>query len=136
MKIDEHIIFIDDDVVAVNKPSGMLSIPDREGKGSSLKELLKQKFDEIYTVHRLDRDTSGVVIFARNEAMHRHLSMQFENRETEKYYNALVLGSPANQEGTINEPIAEHPNKKGQMTVYKRGKESITDYKVLESFKI
>ena len=136
MKIEEHIIFSDDDVVVVNKPSGMLSIPDREGKGTSLKELLKQKFDEIYTVHRLDRDTSGIVIFARNEAMHRHLSMQFENRETEKYYNALVLGSPSNPEGTINEPIAEHPNKKGQMTVYKRGKESITDYKVLESFKM
>ena len=135
MKIEEHIIFTDDDVVVVNKPSGMLSIPDREGKGTSLKELLKKKFDEIFTVHRLDRDTSGIVIFARNEAMHRHLSMQFENRETEKYYNALVMGSPSPTEGTINEPLAENPNKKGQMTVYKRGKESITDYKVLESFK-
>ena len=136
MKIEEHIIFSDENVIAVNKPSGLLTIPDREGKGGSLKELLQQKFDEVFTGHRLDRDTSGLVIFARNELMHRHFSMQFENRETEKYYNALVLGSPSQTEGTINEPIAEHPNKKGQMTVYKRGKESITDYQLLESFRM
>ena len=62
MKIEDYIIFSDEDVVAVNKPSGMLSIPDREGKGTSLKELLKEKFGEIFTVHRLDRDTSGLLI--------------------------------------------------------------------------
>ncbi|HEX6334422.1 MAG TPA: pseudouridine synthase, partial [Flavisolibacter sp.] len=73
--------------------------------------------------------------FARTEEMHRNLSMQFENRETTKTYNGFVLGKPADSEGVINEPIAEHPSKKGVMTVYRKGKESVTEYKVLESFR-
>jgi 23S rRNA pseudouridine1911/1915/1917 synthase len=136
MKIDELIVFSDDEVVAVNKPSGLLTIPDREGKGDSLKEMLQKKFPEIFTVHRLDRDTSGIIVFARNEKTHRHLSMQFENRETEKYYNGLVLGIPPHPAGTINEPISEHPTKKGCMTVYRKGKESMTDYEILDSFRL
>ncbi len=136
MKLEEQIIYSDEDVVVINKPSGILTIPDREGKGNSLKELLQDKFENIFTVHRLDRDTSGVVIFARNEKMHRHLSMQFEHRETKKFYNGLVLGEPSPGVGTINEPIAEHPGKKGLMTVYRKGKESITDYETEESFRL
>lgn len=135
IRLDEHIIFQNDDFIAINKPSGLLTIPDREGKDVSLKSLLKAKFGEIFTVHRLDRDTSGVVVFAFNERMHKHLSQQFEARETSKIYNGLVLGKPAETEGVINEPIAEHPNKKGLMTVWRKGKESITEYNVLESYR-
>ncbi len=135
-KIDEHIIAEDEDLVAINKPSGLLTIPDREGKDISLKQILKNKYGEIFTVHRLDKDTSGIVVFAKNEQSHKHLSQQFEARETKKIYNGLVLGSPAQKAGVINEPIAEHPNKKGLMTVYKKGKESITEYEVLEKFKL
>src|SRR4028118_749240 len=124
MKIDELIIFEDEDIVAVNKPSGLLTIPDREGV-SGLRNMLQDKYGSIFTVHRLDKDTSGLVVFAKNEAMHKHLSQQFENRETKKIYNGLVIGKPFEQGGTINEPIAEHPTKRGVMTVYKRGKESI-----------
>lgn len=131
-----HIIFQNDDFVAVNKPSGLLTIPDREGKEPSLKTVLKEKFGEIFTVHRLDRDTSGLVVFALNERMHKHLSQQFESRETEKIYNGLVLGKPAQTEGVINEPIAEHPIKKGLMTVWRKGKESLTEYDVLESYRL
>lgn len=134
MKIEDLIIFYDDDCVAVNKPAGLLTIPDREGKGTSLKEMLKEKFGEIFTVHRLDRETSGLVVFAKNEQVHRQFSIQFENRDTEKIYRGLVQGIPASNQGTINEPIAEHPGKKGLMTVYRKGKESITDYEVEESF--
>ncbi|MBD0366691.1 MAG: RNA pseudouridine synthase, partial [Flavisolibacter sp.] len=125
MKIEEQIIFQNDDLVAVNKPSGLLTIPDREGH-TSLKNLLQDKFENIFTVHRLDKETSGIVVFARNEAAHRHLSQQFENRETKKMYYGLVLGSPFQKKGVINEPIAEHPSKKGVMTVYRKGKESMT----------
>jgi 23S rRNA pseudouridine955/2504/2580 synthase/23S rRNA pseudouridine1911/1915/1917 synthase len=135
IKLDEHIIFQNKDLIAINKPSGLLTIPDREGKDVSLKGLLKAKFGEIFTVHRLDRDTSGIVVFAFNEVMHKHLSLQFEGRETSKIYNGLVLGKPAETEGVINEPIAEHPNKKGLMTVWRKGKESITEYQVLESYR-
>ena len=135
MKIDDLIIFENEDFVALNKPSGLLTIPDREGV-NGLRNLLQEKYGSIFTVHRLDKDTSGIVVFAKNEAMHKHLSLQFENRETKKIYYGLVLGNPANKTGVINEPIAEHPVKKGMMCVYKKGKESITEYEVLETFRL
>ena len=135
MNLREHIIAQTRDFIAINKPSGLLSIPDREGKDISLKKLLQEKFGEVFTVHRLDRDTSGIVVFALTEQMHKHLSQQFESRATEKIYNGLIMGKPTNEEGVINEPIAEHPVKKGVMTVFKKGKESITEYRLVESFR-
>src|SRR5947209_11500835 len=135
-RLSGHIIFQNKDFVAINKPPGLLTIPDREGKEPSLKNILKDYFGEIFTVHRLDRDTSGLVVFALNERTHKHLSYQFETRQTEKIYKGLVMGKPANAAGIINEPIAQHPTKKGQMTVWRKGKESITEYEVLESFRL
>ena len=136
IKVQELIVQEDDDIVAINKPAGLLSIPDREGKELSLKTMLKDRYGAIFTVHRLDKDTSGIVVFAKNESAHRDLSISFEARETEKIYNGLVLGKPVQKEGVIDEPIAEHPVKKGTMTVYRKGKESITEYEVLESFRL
>ena len=122
MKIEEYILQEDENLVAINKPPGLLTIPDREGKETALKQVLKAKYGDIFTVHRLDKDTSGVVVFAKNEQTHKELSKLFEARETIKIYNGFVLGTPFQQSGTINEPIAEHPTKKGLMTVYKKGK--------------
>ena len=136
MKLTDFTIAETDDWIALNKPSGLLSIPDREGKDVSLKKLLIEKYDNIFTVHRLDKDTSGLIVFAKNETTHKLLSQQFEERQTEKIYRGLVLGSLAEKEGTIDAPIAEDPAKKGLMTVYRKGKESITAYEVLEDFKI
>ncbi|RYD94811.1 MAG: RluA family pseudouridine synthase [Sphingobacteriales bacterium] len=134
-KISDAIIYEDEHLVAVNKPSGILTIPDREGV-PGLRNLLQEKYGSIFTVHRLDRDTSGLVIFARTEEAHRHFSMQFEERSTRKIYNGFVLGTPFQNEGVINEPIAEHPTKKGVMTVWRKGKESITEFEVLERFRL
>jgi len=134
-KVDDHIIFLDSNFVAINKPAGLLTIPDREGKEISLKNLLRERFDNVLTVHRLDRDTSGMVVFALNQEMHKHLSQQFEGRGTKKIYNGLVIGKPFETEGLINEPIAEHPTRRGYMTVWRKGKESITEYKLFESFR-
>lgn len=136
MKLGDWIIYEDENLIALNKPSGLLSIPDREGKDISLKKLLIEKYGGIFTVHRLDRDTSGLIVFAKNEETHKHLSLQFEGRQTEKIYLGLVLGSLAEKKGSIDAPIAEHPAKKGLMNVYKKGKESLTDYEVIEDFKI
>lgn len=136
MKLGNWIVFEDNDLIALNKPSGLLSIPDREGKEISLKKLLIEKYGNIFTVHRLDRDTSGLIVFAKNETAHRYLSLQFEDRQTEKIYFGLVLGSLTNNVGVIDAPIAEHPVKKGTMVVHRNGKESLTDYEVLENFKI
>ena len=145
MKLNDFIISETDDWIALNKPSGLLSIPDREGKDISLKKILTEKYARpddpvgrgtIFTVHRLDKDTSGLIVFAKNEEAHKHLSQQFESRQTEKIYLGLILGSLAEKKGTIDAPIAEHAAKKGLMTVYRKGKESLTDYEVLEDFKI
>src|SRR5215212_1780516 len=119
IKISDHIILDTPDLVAINKPSGLLSIPDREGKDISLKKLLIEKYGNIFTVHRLDKDTSGLIVFAKNETTHKLLSQQFEERQTEKIYLGLVLGSLAEKKGSINTLISEHPVKKGLMTVYK-----------------
>jgi 23S rRNA pseudouridine1911/1915/1917 synthase len=136
MKLTDWIIFENDDFIASNKPSGLLSIPDREGKEISLKKLLQEKYGQIFTVHRLDKDTSGIIVFAKNEAAHKHLSKQFEERQTEKIYVGLVIGSPANKKGTVDSPIMEHPTKKGLMVINHKGKEARTDYEALEDFGI
>jgi 23S rRNA pseudouridine1911/1915/1917 synthase len=136
MKLTDYLVFENDDFIALNKPSGLLSIPDREGKEISLKVLLQEKYPQVFTVHRLDKDTSGLIVFAKNEETHRNLSMQFEERQTEKIYLGLVLGSLIEKKGTVNKPIAENTVKKGTMIIHQRGKESITDYEVLEDFGI
>jgi 23S rRNA pseudouridine1911/1915/1917 synthase len=136
MKLADHILFENDDVVALNKPSGLLSIPDRQGKEVSLKVLLQEKYGQIFTVHRLDKDTSGIIVFAKNETAHKELSRQFEERQTKKIYLGLVIGSPAETKGTIDLAIAEHPVKKGLMVINRLGKQALTDYEVLEDFGI
>src|SRR5215208_6817651 len=117
MKLSEWIIYEDEDLIALNKPSGLLSIPDREGKDISLKKLLIEKYGNIFTVHRLDKDTSGLIVFAKNEISHKHLSLQFENRETKKIYQGIVIGSPQNKKETIIARIMEHPVKKGTIVI-------------------
>ena len=136
MRLHDFIIFETVDWIALNKPSGLLSIPDREGKEISLKKLLIEKYGNIFTVHRLDKDTSGLIVFAKHETSHKHLSLQFENRSTIKIYNGIVCGSPQTKKGTVTAPIMEHPVKKGTMVINQKGKEAITDYEVLEDFGI
>lgn len=136
MKISEFIIAETEAWVALNKPSGLLSIPDRKGTEPSLKVMLKEKYGEIYTVHRLDKDTSGLIVFAKNETTHKFLSKQFEERQTKKIYQGLVIGSLMQKKGSIDSPIAEHPAQNGTMIIHRNGKESLTDYEVLEDFGI
>jgi 23S rRNA pseudouridine955/2504/2580 synthase/23S rRNA pseudouridine1911/1915/1917 synthase len=127
------IVFENDDFVAINKPSGLLTVPDREQSEKSLKEFLIEKYGSIFTVHRLDKDTSGLVLFAKNENTHKYLSKLFEERKVEKYYAGIVLGSPANASGRIDVPIGENPAHKGVMNVHRNGKPSQTLYEVLEA---
>jgi 23S rRNA pseudouridine1911/1915/1917 synthase len=128
-------IFENDDFIVLNKPSGMLSIPDRTQSQPSLKDYLLEKFGHIFTVHRLDKDTSGVIVFAKNEHTHKYLSLQFEQRITQKIYNGLVMGKLEAAHGIIDEPIAEHYSQKGMMMVSDNGKPSTTEYSLLEQFK-
>lgn len=131
-----EIIFENDSFIVVNKPSGLLSVPAREGNEPSLKMILEARFGKIFTVHRLDKDTSGIIIFAKDATTHQQLSLLFENREVQKFYYGLVLGSPTNKIETINAPIAEHYAKAGQMMVHQKGKECLTSYSVEKDYTI
>ncbi len=133
--ISEITIFENENAIVLNKPSGLLTVPDRKQLEQNLKDILQAKYGEIYTVHRLDKDTSGVLIFAKNEATHKDLSQQFENRLTQKLYVGIVHGTLYQTEGTWDAGIMEHPAKNGLMVINRKGKASITNYKVLQTFK-
>ncbi|MBR9920559.1 MAG: RluA family pseudouridine synthase [Bacteroidetes bacterium] len=136
MKNNIQIIHEDDHILAVDKPAGWLSIPDRyDAEKPNLYTWLKAQYEEIYTVHRLDKDTSGILLFARTREAHKHLQLQFEQREVEKTYHAIVEGKPTEEKGTIDFSLTRHTVKAGMMQVTGRGKPSITHYEVIEPFK-
>lgn len=128
------ILHEDHELIAVNKPVGLLSVP---GKGAHLADCLLSRvqaaFPTALLVHRLDRDTSGVMIFAASPHAQRHLGLQFEKRQTRKLYIARVHGQVILKEGTIDLPlIVDWPNRPRQMVCHETGKSAITDYKVLK----
>ncbi|MEN0003281.1 MAG: RluA family pseudouridine synthase [Bacteroidota bacterium] len=134
IKID--IIHEDDALIMVNKPAGVLSIPDRfDAQKPNLVRLLEQNRPKVWIVHRLDLETSGIICFAKTEAAHRELSRQFAQREVKKYYRLLVDGIVRPAEGVIDRPIAPSPAGGGLMHISAKGKPSTTKYQVLEVFK-
>lgn len=132
-KLQDIIVYENDDIVAINKPAGLLTIPDRTQSEKSLKEFLQEKFSSIFVIHRLDKDTSGLVIFAKNEIAHKYYSALFQDRKIKKYYVGIVVGSPEPTVGEIEAPIAEHGTIKGLMTIHRNGKPSHTSYEVLQA---
>ncbi|MEO6732832.1 MAG: RNA pseudouridine synthase [Ferruginibacter sp.] len=125
-------VFENDEFIVLNKPAGVLSIPDRTQSELSLKDLLMEKYGNIFTIHRLDRETSGIILFAKDEATHKYFSKQFEERTVEKFYMGLVHGSMPEKTGSMDGAIMEHPVFKGQMVINAKGKPSLTDYAVTE----
>lgn len=131
------IIFENEKFIGVNKPSGLLTIPDRHNELlNSLYKTLQLRYEKIFIVHRLDKETSGLILFAKDEATHKFLSQLFEQRNVEKYYQAIVTGTLQDKQGIIDEPITEHHVHKGMMAVNKKGKPSVTEYEVLEEYGI
>ncbi len=129
------LLFEDEHLLVVQKPAGLLTIPDRfDSDKDNLVAQLQRQFGKVMVVHRLDRETSGLLCFARNEAAHRHLSMQFEHHTTDKFYHALVDGQVHHEEGEVDKPIGEHPVIPGKMAISNSGKPSLTLYRVLERF--
>ena len=130
-----EILHEDHELIAVVKPAGLLSVP---GKGPHLADCLLTRlqaaFPSALLVHRLDRDTSGVMIFAASPHAQRHLGLQFEKRYTKKTYIARVAGRMTQRDGTVDLPlIVDWPNRPRQMVCHDTGKQAITDYKVLKS---
>ncbi|MEL6866051.1 MAG: RluA family pseudouridine synthase [Bacteroidota bacterium] len=136
MKIKIDLLHEDEDLLVVNKPPHFLSIPDRYLLDRpNLQGYLSEHHGKTFVVHRLDKETSGVICFAKNEQAHRKLSLQFEQRTVDKRYHVLIEGQLYPKEGKIEKAIASHKSKPGQMIVSNRGKASLTFFKALEYFK-
>jgi len=133
---EDWIVYSDEDILVVNKPSGLLSVPGRgPDKQECLGYHLQQDFGELYIVHRLDMDTSGLMVLAKNKEAHRHLSRQFQERETEKSYHAICSGIPSQQQGSIKLPMrCDWERRPLQMIDFKQGKGAETHWQVLEQF--
>ena len=127
-------LFEDDDVLAVDKPEGLAAIPERDATQESLLSLLSATTPtKLYVVHRLDKEVSGVMLFAKNPDAHRCLNEQFSHHSVRKTYLALVHGTLTQERGTIDAPLRQFGS--GRMGVdSKRGKESVTTFHVLKRF--
>ena len=129
-----QVLQVDDDIIVVVKPCGLLSVTGRgEDRQDSLVTRLAAQISGARIVHRLDLDTSGVMVLARNAEAHRRLSMQFERRETDKAYVARVWGRAEQDSGEINLPlIVDWPNRPRQKICFEEGRPARTLWRVLQ----
>lgn len=128
------IIHHDKDILILDKPSGLLSVP---GKSCDHKDCLESRiqidFPTARIVHRLDMDTSGLIVMALNGDAHRHLGLQFERRHIGKTYKARVWGNIADNHGVIDLPLrCDWPNRPRQMVDFKEGRSALTEWQVME----
>ena len=129
------ILHEDHELLFADKPAGLLSVP---GKGEHLADCLLARvqaaFPTALLVHRLDRDTSGVMVFALTPHAQRHLGLQFENRQTRKHYVARVAGRLEPRKGTVDLPLAvDWPNRPRQRVDHENGRAAQTDWTVLRA---
>ena len=129
---DYTVIFEDKDFVVLNKRSGILIAADRYDENAPRLDYLAEKeFGKLYAVHRIDKDTSGLIVYARNAEAQRNLSMQFEGRTVKKTYHALVHGHPLWKELVVDLPLMPDGDSKHRTVVNKKsGKKSITEFYV------
>jgi 23S rRNA pseudouridine1911/1915/1917 synthase len=139
-----EVLYEDDSVIAVNKSAGMVVHLGPGNRGGTLVNALLHRFRELSQsagkdrpgiVHRIDKDTSGVILVARNDEAHRRLAAQFSKREVEKIYLALVQGKVARESGRIEKPIARDPRHRRRMTArLGSGRAAVSEYRVLKRF--
>ncbi len=129
----ERLLHADGHLLVWDKPSGLLSVPAKPpGTQDCLEARARAAFPDALLVHRLDCDTSGVILMARTRLAQRHLNWQFERRQVGKVYVARVAGEIAGEAGRIDLPlICDWPNRPRQMVCFERGKASVTDWRVL-----
>src|SRR5947209_13110410 len=137
-----EIIYEDDDLIVVNKPAGLVVHPAAGISSGTLANALAFHFHQLSTrggairpgiVHRLDKDTSGLIVVAKTEAAHENLADQFRAREVFKSYVALVHGR-VEQRGEIDQPIARDPRNRTRMAVVRGGRPALSLYRIRESF--
>lgn len=137
-----NILFEDDDIIVVNKPKNMVVHPAVGNRSGTLvnailgKHTLSDLNGDVRPgiVHRLDKDTTGVLVIAKNNYAHQVIAKEIQERKTKKEYIALVSGLIKENEGVINMPIGRHPTDRKKMAVIKSGKDAITEFKVLKRY--
>lgn len=131
-----RIIYIDEHLLVIDKPAGLPVLPDGWEKDAPyLVKMLEEEFGKTWIVHRLDKVTSGVMVFARTAEAHRALNIQFEDREADKVYHAIVEGEPKWNEKTAKFPLRADVGKKHRTVVNdKSGKPSETRFRILKRF--
>lgn len=131
------LLWSDAALLVINKPAGLPTLPDGyHPTAPYLVGILKEAFNSLWVVHRLDRDTSGVIVFARTAEAHKALNTQFDQRQTNKIYHALVNGNPGWQEMTVDLPLRPNGDRKHHTVVDpQQGKPSVTGLRLLERFK-
>ena len=132
---DYTVIYADDDIIAVNKRSGLLIAADRyDADAPRLDVSVEKEFGRVFAVHRIDKDTSGIVVYARNEEAHRNISMQFEKREVQKIYHCLVNGHPLWTDLHVDIKLLPDGDARHRTIVNKKtGKPSVTDFHLIGS---
>lgn len=131
-----EILYNDDHLLAVNKPAGLLVLPDGYQPGlEHIRIVLEPTYGRLWIVHRLDRDTSGVLLLARQPEIHRALSMLFEHQQVDKTYHALVRGAPSWEAETIDAPLRSGVGRRKRTVVdHEHGKPAETQFRVLRRF--
>ncbi|WP_149554376.1 RluA family pseudouridine synthase [Treponema pectinovorum] len=130
---DYTVIYNDEDILVLNKRSGLLIAADRYDEAAPRLDLEAEKeFGKLFAVHRIDKDTSGCVIYAKNPKSHRNLSIQFEERKVEKIYHCLVNGRPLWQTQTVNAKLLPDGDARHRTIVNtKFGKPSQTEFRLI-----
>lgn len=136
-KPEEMLLWSDEAVLIVCKPAGLPALPDGyDPDAPHLRSVLEPAFGPLWMLHRLDRDTSGVLVLARTAEAHRIINTQFERRQIEKVYHALVVGVPAWDEKAVNLKLRPNGDRKHRTVVdARRGKPATTDLRILERFR-
>ena len=129
-------IYEDQFLLMIDKPAGLPVLPDGWEKNSAyLVRMLEEQFGKIFIVHRLDKITSGVMVFARDAETHRALNFQFETHEAQKIYHAIVEGNPKWEEKTVKYPLRANVGHKHRTVVdNKNGKPSETRFRVIKRY--
>lgn len=143
-KMHLKIVFEDKDVIVIDKPAGMVVHPAPGNRDKTLVNALLAHCGKSLSgiggvarpgiVHRLDKDTSGLMVVAKNDMAHQGLAAQFADRSLSRTYQALVHGVPTPRAGTVDAPIGRHARDRKKMAVTAKGREAVTHYKVVESF--
>lgn len=133
-KFKDIILFEDEDIIIVNKPPFLSSLDEREGKEINLLRMAKQYVEDAQICHRLDKETSGLLVIAKNPEAYRHMSMLFEHRKVDKTYHAIVDGTHVFEDLLVDLPILNIG--KGNVVISRsEGKRAETWFKSLEYFK-